>query len=202
MQVLKDEVRDKVLESALIEFFEQSFQKSSMRRIAKRAGVTVGNLYRYFKNKEELFYEVVRPAYHTIISLINESPSPEYYSNTTFKNFIKHKVQCILELYQNHWRELRILIDGSEGTEYEQSKQHIILLVEKRMLAEMKARAHGYELIDRHPFIVRVIATSFIEGLVTIFRECPEEENAARVIAQFQNFYFQDFFARLYQCPS
>ena len=57
-QVLKDEVRDSILESAREEFLEHGFDDSSMRRIAQKSRMTVGNLYRYFKSKDELQLQV------------------------------------------------------------------------------------------------------------------------------------------------
>ncbi|MBR6236410.1 MAG: helix-turn-helix transcriptional regulator, partial [Firmicutes bacterium] len=60
-QVQKDDVRETILESAREEFLEHGFEGSSMRRIALRSKMTVGNLYRYFKNKEELSSIIVSP---------------------------------------------------------------------------------------------------------------------------------------------
>lgn len=61
MQVLKKQARKKIMESALEEFASRGYQKSSMRRIAAEAGFTVGNLYNYFRDKDELFYAVMEP---------------------------------------------------------------------------------------------------------------------------------------------
>ena len=54
MQTLKDDVRERIVDSAKAEFLEKGIDKASMRDIAAGSNMTVGNLYRYFKNKEEL----------------------------------------------------------------------------------------------------------------------------------------------------
>ena len=54
MQTLKEDVREKIIDSAKNEFLEKGIERASMRDIAAGSGMTVGNLYRYFKNKEEL----------------------------------------------------------------------------------------------------------------------------------------------------
>ena len=53
-QVLKDSLRKAILDAAKEEFLEYGFKDASMRRIAAKANMTVGNLYRYFKNKESI----------------------------------------------------------------------------------------------------------------------------------------------------
>ena len=65
-QVQKDDVRKAILESAREEFLEYGFEGSSMRRIAQKSRMTVGNLYRYFRSKEELSDTIVSPTYKII----------------------------------------------------------------------------------------------------------------------------------------
>ena len=49
-----DETRARILESALTMFRERGYDETTMRGIAKEAGVAVGNAYYYFKSKEQL----------------------------------------------------------------------------------------------------------------------------------------------------
>lgn len=59
MQVLKDDIRQKIIDVARTEFYRKGFAKTSMRSVAIQVGV--GNLYNYFNGKDELFCAVVRP---------------------------------------------------------------------------------------------------------------------------------------------
>ena len=45
MQYLKDEVKSRIISSALKEFHDKGFLDASMRRIAKEANVAIGNVY-------------------------------------------------------------------------------------------------------------------------------------------------------------
>ncbi len=56
----RKQAMDTIMESASRLFFESGYQESSMDDIAREIGVTKGTLYLYFKNKEELLYEVCR----------------------------------------------------------------------------------------------------------------------------------------------
>ena len=57
MQVLKEDIRSRILTVARQQFERNGYSKTSMREIAVLAGVGVGNIYNYFTNKDELFRE-------------------------------------------------------------------------------------------------------------------------------------------------
>lgn len=61
MQILKESIKNEILKAASQEFNEKGFQAASMRRIAANAGITPGNIYRYFSSKEVLLNAVVTP---------------------------------------------------------------------------------------------------------------------------------------------
>ena len=74
--MLKSEAtRARILESALAIFRERGFEKSTMREIAKAAGVAVGAAYYYFDSKDAIvmaFYQRAQmdmaPSLDTILS--------------------------------------------------------------------------------------------------------------------------------------
>ena len=60
VQGYRKQAMDTIMESASRLFFELGYQEASMDDIAREIGVTKGTLYLYFKNKEELLYEVCK----------------------------------------------------------------------------------------------------------------------------------------------
>ena len=48
-----------MIESALILFSEQGYDKTSTSDIAKKAGVAEGTVYKQFKNKKALLYAAI-----------------------------------------------------------------------------------------------------------------------------------------------
>ena len=50
-----EESKTKILEAARSIFAEHGYAEASMRAIARQAGISVGGLYLYFRNKEELY---------------------------------------------------------------------------------------------------------------------------------------------------
>lgn len=52
--------RKRVLDAATDEFATYGFENTSIQQIAKRAEISVGSVYKYFENKDELFAMVVK----------------------------------------------------------------------------------------------------------------------------------------------
>lgn len=50
--------REQIVESALMCFAENGFHQTSIRDIANKAGISLGNLYNYFDGKESLILEI------------------------------------------------------------------------------------------------------------------------------------------------
>ena len=61
MQVKKDYTHEQIVEIAKRVFLRNGYSKTSMRNIAKGAGIGVSNIYNYFKSKDELFRHIVKP---------------------------------------------------------------------------------------------------------------------------------------------
>jgi AcrR family transcriptional regulator len=55
-------VRERILETALDEFYECGFHGATMRNIANKAGCSAANVYNHFENKSELLVEILRRA--------------------------------------------------------------------------------------------------------------------------------------------
>ena len=53
--------RQKIIDCARTLFSEKGYSATGLREIADRAGVSLGNIYNYFKNKEEIFNSIFNP---------------------------------------------------------------------------------------------------------------------------------------------
>ena len=124
-QFLKEESRERIVDSARSEFLQHGYRNSSMRRIALRSNMTVGNLYRYFKNKEELIVAAVFPAYRELselirsltggrISLENREFPQGGLSIEEIKQMISGLCTGFIGIYQRHQTEMRILMMRSD----------------------------------------------------------------------------------------
>jgi AcrR family transcriptional regulator len=65
--------RERILTSATRFFAEQGFASTSMPAIAKASGITAGAIYKHFKSKAELLFEVTRRAMASIPFFVQAS---------------------------------------------------------------------------------------------------------------------------------
>ncbi len=64
------EKRDRILSVAIKEFADNGFENTSIQQIAKKAGISVGSVYKYFENKETLFSMVVHEGMSSLEELL------------------------------------------------------------------------------------------------------------------------------------
>jgi transcriptional regulator with XRE-family HTH domain len=129
MQVKKDEIKDEILNVARTEFQEKGFAKASMRKIAKKVGISVSNIYNYFRGKDEIFKEIVSPTILLADQLIeryisNENPDNCSNSFTIENSWQKTKVLFIF--LDKHRDNLKLLFFKSQCSEYENTKDKYI----------------------------------------------------------------------------
>jgi len=56
---LDEKKQERVLDAALKEFAEYGYENASTNRIVKTCGVSKGSLFKYFENKEELYFYLI-----------------------------------------------------------------------------------------------------------------------------------------------
>ena len=67
--------RRQILEAAEACFREEGFHGASMARIAARAGISVGHIYRYFENKEAVVADIVAQDLEATVLAISALPT-------------------------------------------------------------------------------------------------------------------------------
>lgn len=90
----KEERPQEITEAALAAFAEKGYAATRVDDVAKRAGVSKGLLYLYFKTKEELFKAVVRsfviPKIDTLTRIVDTADmSSEAFLRGPFLDFVK-----------------------------------------------------------------------------------------------------------------
>ncbi|MBQ5996096.1 MAG: TetR/AcrR family transcriptional regulator [Clostridia bacterium] len=57
---ISKEKRERIINAATMEFAMKGFENGNINSIAKKAEVSVGSLYKYFENKQDLFLTIVQ----------------------------------------------------------------------------------------------------------------------------------------------
>lgn len=184
MQYKKEEIKDKIITAATAEFEKNGFNGSLIKNIAEQSGVPVGNIYRYFTSKNELFEAVAGNMYQITPSLIQNIYEKEVQVNYKVRDIAKDIASVIMEIYSNHSHELIILIYKSEGTKYSNFMNELYAIVTEIIEKELFNSAGKSDKL-----LAEIISKGFLNGLFEILRA----ENVNRIkelIERHVRFYF------------
>jgi len=167
MQHLKEETKCRIISVALDEFANKGYLDASMRDIAQNADVSVGNIYRYFKNKSELFDEVMEPAYSRLMLEMREAG----YSKADYSvTLIEDTVDRIMKVLKQYKKQLVILGEKSNGSKYERTKEEAVRYLESRLKDMLMPVLNGKGVKVQDPFVFYLLSSAFIDGFFTILR--------------------------------
>ena len=97
VQVLKDELRHKILLESQHLFLQKGYDRTSLQMIADKVNISKSNLYHYFKNKEELFYELTDGAAEGLKRLIMRFRDKRF-DPVSYTHLDVYKRQCFRSL--------------------------------------------------------------------------------------------------------
>ncbi len=86
---LPEEKRNKIMDTAIVEFAELGFDNANINTIAMKAGVSVGSMYKYFDNKEDLFLSVIHYCVVTLKTILYEVIQEEKTFDLRIEKIIK-----------------------------------------------------------------------------------------------------------------
>lgn len=147
MTTTKDEIRNKVLDSASELFASKSFIKVSMRDIAARSGIGLSNIYNYFKGKDDIFRAIVRPAVHDFEAMLHEHHGHSGMDITDMSkdSYFTYVIDEYVNFIQSHRHRLRILLTKAQGSSFENYRN------EFTERASALVREYFCEMKRRHP---------------------------------------------------
>ena len=110
------------------EFIKNGFKKTSMRTISAKSGIVLGNIYNYFKTKDDIFYAVLKP----LLAVLHERMASYHiekdkidkvgFSMQGQKDLLRETLKIIF-LYKE---ELKLLLFESKGTSVEFFRENFI----------------------------------------------------------------------------
>ena len=183
MQYKKDEVRKKLIEAGEEDFFIYGFMGSSIRRIVKSAGTTIGNFYNYYANKEELFSEIVGSELKRFDEFINSHDDMDDTDKLTmvqdissFYKLIEDNTSKFMPVFT---KRFYILVACSRGTAYEGSGHKVKEYIKMHLLGHVLESSAN---IDEVEATADVFAYEFMEGLLFIIRKYGDTDTAGTLI--------------------
>lgn len=130
MQILKEDIRNKINQSAIRLFKQYGYSGISMRKIAQDSNISVGNIYRYYNSKDHLFEQLLDPVIQEIMDLLKADPQLIVHGNQEMiKAFVNKTLKMFLEIHNKHSDELYILVYGLKGSQMEDTVSKVINLL-------------------------------------------------------------------------
>jgi AcrR family transcriptional regulator len=183
-QVLKEEIRERIFYAAEEVFYEKDFRSAKMQDIANRAGIPVGLIYSYYKNKEDLFNDVVEPVYFAFHQAIKEEESSLH--GFTSKSSQDAGVIYMNNLFANH-KKLVILVDKGSGTKHAHAKDELVHILELHIRKALDSKT------IRHydNMLIHILASNFTESLLEIARHYKNDQWAQEMFTLVNQCYFK-----------
>ena len=187
-QILKMEVKDGILESALDRFLSKGYRSASMQEIAEGAGIAAGNIYNYFKNKEELLTTLIAPVLAEVKAIfeIYKEDMPAI----TLEDGIGvagKKMDAFVKVYQKHRKVFVLLFEKSDSTKFETTKADVIESFSEAII-RAKNTFTPQPATPEQEMLIRAFATAYISGVISIITAKTDEDAKLLVLYRFLPF--------------
>lgn len=193
-QYLKDAVQERIARGALEVFARRGFRRTTMAGIAKASAVSTGNIYRYCRNKADLFDEVVDDQFvRTFTRLIRVrikaldgvadagtlEPGAAYHvaSETLLAFAIEHRLKIV------------VLLGRSDGTRLEGFADRFVRDLQRRALAYSRRIRPGLEVTPVLRFSLDQIYRNWTRTLVGILEQFETEAEIRDAVASFSSYH-------------
>lgn len=195
MQYLKDEVRNNIVKEALKEFRQLGYKGASIRSIAKNSNTSVGNIYKYFHSKEDLYENLIGSVYHRLIDYIGQFDKVEL--NDKAEAIFYELMEKIMEIFNENSTEIAILLNKSDGSKYENCKSTFIDFVTRIVVEKMKYELslEGKRLKDN--FVIYLISYSLVESISIILEKRADGAEVRRLILSIIDIFYTDIKSKL-----
>lgn len=195
MQYQKDEVRNRMVKEALKEFKEKGYKGASIRSIAKKSNTSIGNIYKYFESKENLYENLIGSIYHRLIGYFQHFDKVELNEKAQFVFY--ELVEEIMEIFNENSAEISILLNQSKGSKYENCKSIFVnfatKIVTERMQYELFLK--GKRLRDN--FALYLVSFSLVESIAIIVKERHDGAEVRKLILNIIDIYYADILNKL-----
>ena len=141
----------KIIAAAKAEFMEMGFDKSSMRGIAERCGMTAAGIYRHCVDKEDLFDQIVSPAVARINAWLDAHVA-RYVNAVRHEEHVQWRdseIDMMREIIYPNMEEYHLLLAKSQGSKYENFLHDLTEQQQEQLLKYLPMlKAQGYAVKD------------------------------------------------------
>mgnify|MGYP004491122375 FL=1 len=182
---------DRITDAAREEFSEKGNMGASLRKIAEKAGVTVGAIQTRYKSKDELFVSLLKPFLDDIEALF-QNIKADYYTDLSadllspLKSSMQHESSAILHLIFDHYEEARLLLCRSAGS----SLEHYFDGIVQRKVEESISFFHKADCGGIDEQLLGLLISIQFDSYRRIVEECSDCKTAEKYMDTLMTYHF------------
>lgn len=190
MQRLKPEIRERVLAAGEAVFAEAGYAGATMAVIASRAGISTGNVYRYFASKDELFDELFPPSFAAeFLALVQKRVRSLTLAPAlrALDANAQADGQALLRFWIAHRRKVVVLLSHAEGSRLSSFRQEFVTLLVDATAADLR-KARRRPLTRPQRLVLTTLFENTARVLVAILGSDASDVEVASAFAGFWSY--------------
>lgn len=166
MQILKEKIRENIINSSRAYFISEGYEKATLKDIAEKADISVGNIYRYFKSKEEILSEIIKNFKENVLTYSIDSKNA--FINATKKEY-KLFIELFAKIIVDNYDDFR-LTTKNRNNSYVLDFKNFLINISVSSIMESVAETR----VDKE--VARAWTVACFEGLATIIEDAPKPD--------------------------
>ncbi len=199
-QVLKEEVERAIRRAALEVFARDGYEGATMAAMGREAGVSTGNIYRYFGSKEALFEAVIPDALaKTLMALVEARVAAlrgvtdlsQLPPQAPFRLFSAE----LLWLCISHRHAVVVLLARARGTPHADFGQRLTRRLVELAQAHFQALPRARQLTPPERFLLERIYRNLLGVLVEALAEWSEPDAITAAVRAYERYHLAGLLA-------
>jgi AcrR family transcriptional regulator len=201
-QYLKDDVRERIERAALVVFARDGVRAATMAAIAKRAGVSAGNIYHYYPAKDALHAAVIPEAFvrrferlirDRVRSLRGVADIGALGPRAPFHAL----AEDLLAFSMRHRLEVVVLLGRSAGTGHAGFAAHLVRVMQRLAVAHARSLGGGGAASPAVRAALDRIYRHWVASLVEILETHTAEPAIREAVAAYARYHLAGLAALL-----
>jgi AcrR family transcriptional regulator len=163
-----------------------------MRTIAAKAGVGLSNIYNYFKNKDDIFREVLSPVMAALNNILEEHNNEEHLNIHIFtsQEYVREQTLRFVELFTKFKDEIKILFFQSHGSGLESFTEEYTEKHTRQGMEYLRLMKEKYPEVnsDLSDFFIHTLSSWWISTLTELVMHDLERDELERFIGEYMEF--------------
>ena len=165
MQKLKDDIKQKIIEVGKKRFKKEGYENTSMKDIALDAGISTGNIYRYFLTKKHLLNEILKEVEEKVSNFVSDIPSD--YQDIDSNLIFEELIELTLKLAKENKDTLKVMLNSETERQFTDFREQILDMFTNKLASIVKSIT-GKEKVDIT--LCNAISRAQFEGFTYIVR--------------------------------